>query len=152
MVLVAVDPGKTTGMVCASNLFSSSQVIQCFQVYSTQETVRRLDSYKPDVVILEQFRLLRNTAQQLSGQDMYASEVIGVVKDYCLSNSVELVMQQPQAKNTVSSKFLKALGLWEVTKGLPHARDAARHLVYYLLRSYAEEIAQLLASKRGETP
>lgn len=143
MLIAGIDPGKTTGIVCTKALFSRDQVIYCCQTSSTQETVDELEYLKPGVVVLEQFRLLRNKAQQLSGQDMYASEVIGVVREYCLSNTIELVMQPPQAKNTVSSKFLEAMELWEATKGMPHARDAARHLVYYLLRKYPKEMAEL---------
>jgi hypothetical protein len=148
--VVALDPGKTTGAVYAQMPYTNCTA-SCTQVQGIEPVVHLLDSYKPDLVIAEQFRLQHSKALQLSGQVMFASEVLGAVKNYCHQHSIKLLLQMPFTKNTVSDKFLKIMGLWERTTGLPHARDAARHLVYYLLQEQLDVMTALWKAEQNNT-
>ena len=69
---------------------------------------------------------------EISGQDVWASEVIGFVKHYCEEKQITLVVQHPPVKDTVKDALLKYYNVQTVAKGKPHAKDALRHLVSYL--------------------
>lgn len=132
MRVVAVDPGKTTGTAWCDFVTQERGVAQHTDITAL---VSWLTEIRPDVVVMETFRPRRDKALALCGQDIYASEIIGVVKMRCLEQNIPLAMQIPATKDTVRQALLTMCGLWNVTKGLPHARDAAKHLVVYALKN-----------------
>lgn len=128
--VMAIDPGKTTG-VAKYDLLTRTKDAEQFT--DTALLLKALQAYQPDVVVMETFRPRPDKALAICGQDVYASEVIGAVKAFCESSAITVVMQQPAVKNTVRQKLLEYCGLWRITKSLPHARDAIKHLVAYVI-------------------
>ena len=61
--------------------------------------------------------------------NLSAPETIGRIKAWCEHNQVPYIMQTPAAaKRVVTKDRLRAFGGW--VRGLEHARDALRHLLY----------------------
>lgn len=144
MRIVALDPGKTTGicsLVVQEDCFDSLDATH----YPIEKSVAVfLDHYKPDVVIYEAFRLYPWKSQQLSFQEMPAVEVIGVIKTWCNAHGIVPIEQPASSRMMMSKEWLQKSGLWKVTIGLPHARDAARHLLYYCSLEYPDIVKGFL--------
>lgn len=69
---------------------------------------------------------------------LIAVEVIGVIKEWCRQNGVEIeVWQQPAEMFYFTDERLKEAGLWD-QGAFPHGMDALRHLLKYL-RNYLVE-------------
>jgi len=132
MRILALDPGKTTGVCLAIN----GRIEETRETPTTtggefHELLHVMEYWwKPDLVICEQF-LHRTTI----GVDTTALEVIGCVKMFVwLQSPMELVFQTPSmAKAFWTDDKLKAVGLWR--KGQRHAMDATRHALAYLMKS-----------------
>jgi len=137
--VVAVDPGETTGW-CAVRLPDFE--VAAGQVRDVDALIRVLEAHKPEVVVVEDFRLRPERAKSLSQQQLHASEVIGTVAAWCGRNWVELERQPASMRTVVTRELLGRLGLWSLTRNMPHARDAAKHLVVWLLREYPEAIVR----------
>lgn len=144
--VMAVDPGETTGW-CA--VWLPSFEAAAGQVKDVNALLRALEAHKPEVVVIEDFRPYPEQAKALSRQRLYASEVIGAVAAWCGRNWVELERQPAGMRKVVTRELLERLGLWDLTRGMPHARDAAKHLVVWLLRERSEEVATQL-TERGD--
>lgn len=124
-LIIGLDPGKTTG----------AAIIQPTGWW----TIAELDSLpalwdivsqlKPKIVVCERF------VWQPRVHDATALEAIGVTKLYVQQHyDVNMVFQMPAAaKNFVSDVMLRRNDLFNVSKGMRHARDAIRHVIYYLV-------------------
>lgn len=142
-IIIAIDPGQTTGVVMLGYPSLTPYTIQ--QYTSTEELLLLVKCHNPEVVVVENFILRSNTALQLAGSVMYSSEVIGALKHVCEQKGVDMVLQPAAYKNMIPDVLLKSTGLWDATKGKQHARDAARHALHYILRHRdATKIKQLL--------
>lgn len=140
--VLAVDPGETCGYAAAVVDLDSLQLpIPCAIVGESsvreflrlaRELVREFPSEA--VVVAESFRLIPGRARKLSGQRVHASEALGAIREWCAQRNVPLVEQPPVVTKTVKRSLLEMFGLWERTKERTHARDAARHLVAYILK------------------
>lgn len=131
--LLAIDPG----LKCGYAIFDTDpdpddppyEAAQCID----HQVHWLLDAHKPDVVICERFSL-----RQVKPADLVPVEVIGVVKDWCYRTETELTMQTAsQAKHFWTNPRLKTQGIY--LKGKPHANDAMRHLLYYILFTLKRE-------------
>lgn len=126
MTIICLDPGLTTGYVIEHPLGSMAHG-QC----KPDAVWDLLDSVNPPfhnlIIVYESFQYRR---QQLNAV-LTPVEVIGVIKEYHRQHiSTDLYDQTPaQAKHYWTDERLVKLGLW--FKGQQHARDAARHLLYY---------------------
>jgi len=150
--IIALDPGGTTGwamwqdttiMAGADlgwpwNHFTCGQIgpeehhDDLYILLETQQT-------HPFTVVCETFEF-RQSDNHREGTNLMSREYIGVAKLFVRQRSfvkdgvaqVRYVPQSPsQGKGFVSDEKLKVMGLW--VPGQKHARDALRHLVYYLV-------------------
>lgn len=128
MVIIAIDPGKTTG--CA--VLSDDGTFKAYE-YNFDDTCRTLISaattYGADLeLVSESFIITVNTAKNSAAP--WSLELIGVARMVShLYTGKELVLQPPvNAKRFSSNDRLKRMGWWTPGKG--HANDAARHLLY----------------------
>jgi hypothetical protein len=140
MLVMGVDPGKTTGIV--------------FHRVGTDDWERRelgpdlhhmalwdlLWNWMPDVICLEEFiyQIRQRDNVQMPGVDLTAKEYIGVVKLYVQAQSrtgeVKLVLRKAaDVKPLWTDKKLKALGLYETAEGRQHMNDAVRHVLHHLV-------------------
>lgn len=147
MLYVGIDPGGTTGWVVAESV---GNPVSCGQTKSVTELIDLLNTVKPAVVVIEDFRVYGHKAKSLTNNDLPAPRVIGAVEAWCDANSVTLVKQPAAHRKVVSSNLLDLLGFLKMTRGMPHARDAAKHLVRYLWNQDNSVVAKKLAKKIAE--
>lgn len=133
-VLLAVDPGGTTGWATANHDTGvidetgemSPYEFECWAEALAQAWEGQL------TIVCERFTIDQRTIK-LSREGMHdALDQIGTLKyfsrKYC---GRPLAMQEVSAKDLFPNKWLKARG-WYVTGGGGHANDALRHLAYRL--------------------
>jgi hypothetical protein len=130
MIVIAFDPGDTTGYAVAD-----------VEVYPTgfsihprgdgeitfPEGVRKLLPYTQncDVVLAEDFIPRR----PLIGSRLIAVRVLGAIEVFV--NGDKLILQTPSQKATISDALLEQHGL---RSSSPHILDAYRHLVVFAIR------------------
>ena len=90
-----------------------------------------VEPWKWDVVVMESFRLYTRMAAAQAWSTFGTVEVIGVVKERCRQERVELTMQSASVKKPIAA-ILRARGVALTGKG-PHARDAELHGWHWVL-------------------
>jgi hypothetical protein len=142
--LLAIDPGGTTGwatytaerMFCYpgkheyyNEKWASGQLTG--RHHADLELLIENQCVSEYTVICESFQH-RNDPLRPKVDNM-ASEYIGTVSTICERRGFNLVMQtSSMAKGFVKDTHIKSLGLWFPGYAKRHARDAQRHLLYYL--------------------
>lgn len=126
--VVAVDPGGTTGLA----VWSPGMGISLWEG-KPDEAVDRLANlsainHKRHFVV-ERYIITPATAKMSQQHD--ALEIIGALKYLVRTHDHTLSLQTPaEAKAFSTDTKLKTVGWYK--PGLPHARDASRHLLLYL--------------------
>jgi hypothetical protein len=138
--VLAIDPGKTTGIVLVRKVDPDSDgepsIVWSDELSWPQVATRveaTLTSLYADVdLVVERFTITRATAS--NAQAPWSLEVIGAVKWLAYRhNAGELVMQDPASvMRFASNPRLKSLGFWH-KGGKGHALDAIRHAVVFLI-------------------
>lgn len=126
--IIALDPGKTTGIAIrteSGNLSFSEE-----EFHDACSIVEQFVAFNDNAhVVTESFIITPNTAKNT--QAPWSLELIGVfrflTKKYL---DKDIVLQTPaNAKRFSSDSRLKKIGYWTPGKG--HANDAARHLLLF---------------------
>jgi hypothetical protein len=120
---LALDPGETTGVGYRA-VEGALRGIQWpgADIMAVLEGMHA--HFGLDEIVVEDFISRPGAAVNLS-----APRVIGRILAWAEENDVPVIMQQPSAAKTVITKDrLRALGGW--VRGMEHARDALRHLLY----------------------
>lgn len=121
MIVMALDPGKTTGYAVYHDEEIKSQG-QC----PTEMVWDLLSNVAPEVIIYETFQHRR-----IGNVDLTPVEVIGVLKEWARQHKAKLVLQSgQQAKHYWTNERVRELGAW--VAAMPHAVDATRHLLYWV--------------------
>lgn len=125
--IVAVDPGKMTGMASLTlGAFTSTQM-------PLNEFLQRLDAalmtgLQPTLVC-EDFIYTTETAKK--SRQTWSTEGIGVMRFLAEKYKLSFTLQSPaSAKMFATNDKLKAMEWYKPSKG-GHANDAARHLLVY---------------------
>lgn len=88
----------------------------------------------PREIVCESFQFRQFEGFDKSKVELDSMEYIGVVKLYSQLTGVPVTFQTASmAKNFISDDKLRRLGWYDLTKGMVHARDALRHLLYFLI-------------------
>lgn len=144
MVILAVDPGETSGI----SIFSwphdrqikpredmTPYLVHIDQIKTTDlvEKVKRIaeliNTYHPQVLVYEKFLLYGHKAQAQIGSDMYTPQVIGQLKIFvAIYNLQEISNTAQNAKLFYTDKKLKEHNMWQT--GMKHCRDSIRHAMY----------------------
>lgn len=139
-ILVGLDPGKTTGAAVRypSGIWTIAELDALPALW---DFLSQLD---PKLVVCEKF------VWQPRPSDVTALEAIGVTKLYVQQRyDVNMVFQMPSAaKNFVSDVMLRRNDMFLASRGMRHARDAIRHVIYYLVHT-AKDRTWLDAMKNG---
>lgn len=127
---LALDPGGSTGWSSYNdwtNKFTCGQLTQ--QPHHRDLYFLLMNLVRPNEIIVESFDNDGNKAARLN-----ALEYIGVARLYSQQlNGVTFRFQgRGVAKNLVTDKWLKAIGVWD-TANKPHGMDAMRHLIRHLV-------------------
>lgn len=121
MTLVAVDPGKTTGLC----VFAEGEIITRAQIAPYNSVEAWILAQRPEAIICERWD------QRFRAAKLEPVEVIGIVKLIGQKREIPVFFQQPsQAKDFFHNEVLKRLDLY--LPALPHAMDATRHMLYHL--------------------
>lgn len=122
--ILAFDPGLTTGYAGACWPLGVYRIV-AGQV-PPQGVWPTLHRFAPDIIIIESF-----PGYPKVKVDLTPVEVIGRIKEWAEQANVQVVMQSPaQVKHFFTDKRLAEADMYFV--GEQHARDAARHYLYYM--------------------
>jgi len=128
--ILAFDPGETTGWALYCTDSGTGETCKVSGEFPTWRLLHALiESYNPDVVVYEEFRLYPAMAKAKSFSTFPEVEVIGVLKYLCQQRGLTPVAQKASYKDQVEIPRRV-----DGVKG-PHARDALRHAVYYVERN-----------------
>jgi hypothetical protein len=129
-ITIGIDPGETTGVAILhpTGLWILSQLDSLPALWDL------LLQTQPKLVICERF------IRQPRVANLTALEYIGVTKLYVQQRyDVNMVEQTPSAaKNFVGDLMLRRNDMFNCSKGISHARDAVRHVIYYLVHGLKE--------------
>lgn len=135
MRVLAVDPGGTTGWATWED-----GEVRWGQIpgglFGAVEALIRPDwtvgfAERVDVCVIEKYTIGARTVKYSRQSD--ALEITGVLKALSAAGRTEWLYQQPaEAKRLFTDERLREFGWW--AKGEEHARDALRHLGFYLAR------------------
>lgn len=140
-MILAVDPGETSGWAVLDGFgntlgFGQGNERALHTFLSSFE-----DTYgaEPSTVIIESYKVLP-TAKSLKanvGSKLITSQVIGMVRGFCLGWNCTVIMQNPQDKNI----GYKWMGLKPPSNHAEsHQTDALAHGYYYLVKTGAVKV------------
>lgn len=107
-----------------------------------------IHNIKPDVVVCESFNLQPSKAKQQSWSALETPQLIGLLRWYCWSNNIKMVLQKPLIKQRFTDDVLEYMGYAEKRGGMYyikgektnlHMRDSIRHGLYYMRYGKDEE-------------
>lgn len=135
MNIVAFDPGKTTGVARARITGARTySIIDAYQIswedrFSAIKNTLYSADHRPDIVVVEDFRLYPHAAQHLINNSFPAVRVIGIIEAFCYEARIKLEFQTPASrKSTVVPDEDRPL-----VRQLKHSLDAYLHLRYWVL-------------------
>lgn len=130
--VLAVDPGKTTG-VCIASCNSSelwineSYVLSWYNRHNIIDTIDCL--FPPDIIVIEQFRLRADKAHTQVNSTFPSVQFIGIIDAavYIYNTDSTIIYQQP----AVMARVQIMPEHKDLLHNSEHARDAYKHLRYY---------------------
>ncbi len=138
--VLAFDPGETTGFArFEDGLLTWSEELDTPTVMSSATMLNRLIGNKPSTralgdveVVVENYQVFKWRAKQHVGDTLHTPRMIGCIETICALKNISLTKQTPQnAKGFVTDAKMKAWHMY--VPGQPHARDAIRHGIFYVL-------------------
>lgn len=134
MILVAFDPGKTTGMA----VIEDSQPILAgdlkWETPQFQDELKRLEEIQLELVVIENYRIRPPSAQKERAKkfdqywsDITPAQVIGALKFWAAINGLPVVMQEPSIKPIA----YRLINYNQTKSHTPHFIDATAHGVYW---------------------
>jgi len=151
MILMAFDPGKTTGVCVADVSADNFQVTDCFEIlwshrFAITKALISGTYYNarvprlPDFVVAESFRLRQGKALSQTGSDFPSVQVIAIIQTYLYmyaraENGHELLkLQDPHMR--VKVKVMNEDKSWVL--GSPHRKDAYQHARLFWAKNIKE--------------
>jgi hypothetical protein len=153
--VLAIDPGEKVGWAWGEILDERflqvrSHGIQHLKPFAlelaTPEAPLFIERF--DVVIYERWRLQARYAQQLTGNDMQTSQLIGMIRLLAWQHSVKLVAQDP--KDYKQGWVVAPPTVRAILDTLPKAHDeshdgpALGHLAHYWFKNYFDPTKEAL--------
>ncbi len=130
--LLALDPGGTTGWAVFDGTVLEDAGQQKLDGLGLQGLVHRV---RPDVIVLENYRIYRQKAMSHIGSEVLPARLIGALELIAESRHIPLHLQMAgPVKAVVTDDKLRAwVKAHKQIQAGPHARDAIRHGLYFLL-------------------
>lgn len=117
---IGIDPGNATGIAYYEGGDFHTEVIH----ESFTEIEQVILRFKPDFIVVEEFKLYPSKARHLAWNEMYPAQVVGAIKLIAEKENIPVIMQPATIKEYVPQY---------VPKGkTDHEQDATRHIWYYL--------------------
>ena len=133
MLILALDPGETTGYVVAETDGLDYDIKISGQFPYCQQIEALITNWSFDAVVYEAFYLSPQIAKFKTWSIMPTVEVIGVLKYLTWKYEIHRLVTQ-----AASDKELVTLPRYIAGVSGPHARDALKHLIAYLRRTNAD--------------
>lgn len=157
MLILGIDPGKTTG-VCMLRTGETVEVVLAEQIpwdrrkedlWALFTATFREELPVPQYTVIENFRLRPGRAMEQVGSTFPSVEVIGLIEafHFITKNFFDLVYQEPAIISRV--QILPEHAAFFV--GKPHAADAYRHARYFLT-THRQKGVYVDLSKPDESP
>lgn len=133
--VIGVDPGPIPGIVLLrfnSGPFGVAQVVQCSHGVAPLLFEAMLDNQPETHTLVQVERFVVGRASMRAGRDGEVTrDLIGALDEVVLGKNARIVKRSASAvKPWAVDERLEAAGLLEATKGMRHARDAARHALF----------------------
>lgn len=136
--IMTFDPGETTGWATfdpsleKKKVSAGQQNTKTFDPGSIMDLRDMIASFKPDAVVYESYRIYSWKSENHMWSEVHTLQVIGVVRYLCAEMGIPIYFQSAQiAKNFCTDDKLKDWNQWRA--GEKHARDALRHLFYFMI-------------------
>lgn len=131
-MIIAVDPGKNTGL-CSYNPLND-QLVHIAQNLDQQRACDVaydiLREYDITALVCESYTV---TGSRVVKFQPYSLEIIGTLRWFAAREGIDFVLQKPgDAKKIGSDDRIKKWGQWK--SSTPHANDAQRHAFLYAVR------------------
>lgn len=141
-MILAVDPGKTTGWASYVPGEPLSETESHFSAgeLGLQAFLERADERltEGDEVVCERFTISKRTLTAAADAH-WAMKGIGVLEYWCTTRGLKFTLQTPaEAKGFATNEKLKAIGWYTATTG-GHANDGVRHLLTYMVRNVRDQ-------------
>lgn len=141
MKILAIDPGKATGLVWGTPREYVHDIIGFPEIY--EELDNLIKTGKFDTVVIENFLISSQTGKKT--QAPWSLKIIGAVEYMCIREGVEMVLQTPsEAKSFVDDKKLRMHEMWFPGEG--HDRDAARHFLLWHYKNRTPEVLECVST------
>lgn len=133
--LLAIDPGGTCGYCILSKDGENISLLEAGQkpwkeFLNLADNTLLLPSWEK--VVIEKYRIRRNTISANLGKNLRTVKIIGVLEFICEKRDIDYYLQQSGiGKEFFNRERLEEYGMWTV--GKQHARDAIRHGLYFLI-------------------
>ena len=126
-LIIAVDPGKTTGIAVYDA--TNKSLIGTEQIGDLYDTITYIEDWMYTTIVCESYTITPATMKK--SRQNYSLEMIGVLRYLTQKHDAKFLLQTPAAAKSFSTDDkLKRLD-WYVP-GQDHANDALRHLLLYL--------------------
>ena len=135
-ILLAIDPGETTGYSIFSygELFKHGITNWEIPVLGYNYLLDIVKADFPNVVVCEDYRLYANRVNAQLGSQIPTIKIIGAIEYVCSQQRIRVIkVMASTAKGFVTNDKLKEWGFYQV--GKPHANDALRVGLHILLFS-----------------
>lgn len=153
--VLAIDPGGTTGIAVLPTWQSLGPDVHAMQVTTGKELWELLHRYQPQLIVYELFKLYAHKANTQIGNEFPSAQQIGIIRLYVELHPECRAQGQmaSQAKLLVTDAALRDLELVRPKQpAAVHARDAMRHLVYYMITQKPEHPWRTLFGLKQRPP
>ena len=150
MIILAVDPGRTTGWATytpglPSAVPSAEQAIDVEFIDRVIPWIADVATRTPLRIVVERFVISGGTMRKSRGDENWSIEQIGLLRHHARWAGAEFDLQSAgDAKKFATDARLKEIGWW--MKGRDHANDALRHLLLNVARHHPEDLDRMLTT------
>lgn len=136
-ILIALDPGETTGFAVFKglDLIESGQLDTKDIDKAPMLVVALFDKYKPSgpiEVVIEDYKVYGYKTKDHAWSNLHTPKFIGALNVICNLNDIPYTMRMAQlVKQFTTDDKLKKWDFY--VRGEQHARDAIRHGVYHII-------------------
>ena len=132
--LLSVDPGETTGYA----IFKNGQLFKTGQIAVKEQGLvsiyKEFQTMYFDHIVIEDYRIYPSKLKDHSLNEVFTVKVIGAIElmFQIRQDPPKFIFQMATVpKSFVTNEKMAAWDMWAKSK--PHAREAVRHGIYYLL-------------------
>lgn len=132
-MIIGFDPGKLTGVAIYDEAKHDFVELKQILIDKSYQVIDTIVTTQPSIVIVEKFVLYPWRAKMQGWSDLPAVQIIGVIKTVCDHLGIPLKFQYANQRKFVPQALIDRTSMRELGKKKEHARDAALHVLYYVM-------------------